>query len=377
MGMRAGPMRIQFFVTELGRGGAETQLKRVAEVLSRRGHHVAVLSLMTPVGYVPELRAEGVEVETLDLRRGRPTARALVEARRAVARFAPDVICSFLFHATLLGAAVAGRRPVVSSIRDPSFGGRSRLLLCSGLARAGLIRRVVANNHTVTRQLVDGGHFAAETAQCIPNGLEVPARGDDPAARERTRASLGVGEGEFLWLHVGNFQAPKDHPNLLGAFERVVGEAPDARLRMVGLGTPPDDVARILARDALGGGRAAHLGERSDVPALMEAADALVLSSSSEGLPNVIMEALSHGTPVVSTDVGGVRELVDHGASGYLVPPRDDKALAHGMLELMARSAVERERMGERGRQRILETYDLERVVDIWEALFRSLARPR
>ncbi|MGE0787943.1 MAG: glycosyltransferase, partial [Sandaracinaceae bacterium] len=221
------------------------------------------------------------------------------------------------------------------------------------------------------------GHFAARTVRYIPNGLSVGPGGLSDAARGDLRRSVGVGPEDFLWLHVGNFQAPKDHPNLLHAFEQVVGDRPDARLRMVGLGRPPAHVAEILARPALGHGRCAHLGERNDVPDLMQAADGLVLSSSSEGLPNVIMESLSLRTPVVSTDVGGVRELVEDRRSGILVPPGDHGALARGMLDLMSRPEDERAAMGRSGQQRILDTYDLDRVVDEWESLFASLATGR
>lgn len=369
-------MTIVFFVTELGRGGAETQLKRIAEVLRSRGNRVTVISLMPPVGYVEELREAAIAVESLGLRRGRPTGRALLRARRLVRRIRPDIVCCFLYHATLLGVgASAGLgAPLIASIRDPSFGSAARLRLARALVRAGLVRAVVANNETVTATLRHLHGFPPGAVHFIPNGLKLPSDLLGDEERRAARAALGIGDHEFLWLHVGNFQAPKDHANLLRAFERVVSARSDARLRMVGLGEPPPTVAELMLRPTIAS-RVAHLGERPDVLRLMQASDALVLSSSSEGLPNVVMEALGVATPVVSTRVGGVGELIEDGVTGILVTPRDDEALAAGMLRLMSIPDEERRRMQVSGRHRILERYDLDRVVDEWERLFASIAR--
>src|SRR5690554_3011365 len=95
------------------------------------------------------------------------------------------------------------------------------------------------------------------------------------------------------------------------------------------------------------------LGLREDVPALLAAADVFVLSSAHEGLPNVVMEALAAGLPVVATDVGGVRELVEEGISGFVVPPSDSEALAKGMADMMALDTRRRDEMGEAGRRHI------------------------
>lgn len=363
--------RIVFFVTELGRGGAETQLVRVALSLRKRGLELDVLSLMPPVGYVNELEEAGIPVHDLGLARGRPEARALLEAARVVRARRASVVCCFLYHATLLGTAAArlgGCHRVVSSIRDPSFGGPRRLRLAGGLTRLGLVEAVVANSRRVGDSLRASGMFREGALRVIPNGLELPTQRLDPAARAALRASLGIGEREFFWLHVGNFQAPKDHPNLLEGFARARQARPEARLRMVGLGVPPPHVAARMAAEDLREA-AAHLGERRDVPSLMEAADALVLASSSEGLPNVIMEAHAARTPVVATDVGGVRELLTPRRSGLLVPPRRADALGDAMVEMMEVSPEERARWAGEGRVHVEANYTIERVTDAWEAL--------
>jgi glycosyltransferase involved in cell wall biosynthesis len=115
------------------------------------------------------------------------------------------------------------------------------------------------------------------------------------------------------------------------------------------------------------------LGVRSDVEALLSAADGFVLSSAWEGMPNVVMEALAAGVPVVATQVGGVTELVEEGESGLLVRPRDPEALSQRMRELMSLISEQRQRMGLRGRDHIVASYSLQAMADRWLKLYQQL----
>jgi glycosyltransferase involved in cell wall biosynthesis len=113
------------------------------------------------------------------------------------------------------------------------------------------------------------------------------------------------------------------------------------------------------------------LGTRNDVPELMRAFDLFVLTSHSEGCPNVILEAMASGLPVVSTNVGGVPELVN-ADTGMLVPPRDDTTLAEAILRLLD-DPVRRQRMGEAGRRRAVEQFSLAQMIRAREELLSEL----
>ena len=116
------------------------------------------------------------------------------------------------------------------------------------------------------------------------------------------------------------------------------------------------------------------LGVRDDVPALVSAADAYVMSSAWEGMPMVLLEAAAGGLPVVTTRVGGNHEAVLDGTTGFLAPARDSGTLASAMSRLMALPAAERREMGERGREHVRANHGLTRVVDRWEALYREVS---
>ena len=111
------------------------------------------------------------------------------------------------------------------------------------------------------------------------------------------------------------------------------------------------------------------------MPALLDAADAFVLGSAWEGMPLVVGEAMAMQKPVVATDVGGVRELI--GDAGVLVPPKDSAALADAMLRIMQMPDGHRQAMGQAGRERIRQHFDMNTKAEEWEALYSRLFRDR
>jgi glycosyltransferase involved in cell wall biosynthesis len=116
------------------------------------------------------------------------------------------------------------------------------------------------------------------------------------------------------------------------------------------------------------------LGPYEDVHALLEQIDMLVLPSLSEGLPYILLEALAHKKPVVATSVGGTPEVIRHGHTGLLVPPRDSAALAQAIAQLLADPDAGRQ-LGERGQQLVLERFTIQQMLQSTEALYDELLR--
>jgi glycosyltransferase involved in cell wall biosynthesis len=114
------------------------------------------------------------------------------------------------------------------------------------------------------------------------------------------------------------------------------------------------------------------LGEREDVPDLLATSDVFVLSSRWEGLPRAIIEAMFAGLPVVATDVGGSAELVENGATGFVVEPRNPRALAEGLQKLLDDPMLRR-KMGEAGRRRALECFDIRTMLESTYMVYRTV----
>jgi glycosyltransferase involved in cell wall biosynthesis len=137
-----------------------------------------------------------------------------------------------------------------------------------------------------------------------------PARFDQPIARERVRAELGIPVTAPLFVHVGNAVAEKNHRRLIEIFAAIRAIAPASWLILAGTGTnSPDGVTARRSRELGVGDRVVGLGLRHDVPSLLKAADALLLPSTAEGLPGIVLEACAAGLPVLATDLPGVREV--------------------------------------------------------------------
>lgn len=185
------------------------------------------------------------------------------------------------------------------------------------------------------------------------------------------RRKLGAGPEDFLWVAIGRLHKAKGYPTLLEAFQKTVSQAPMSVMAIVGDGTDSSDLvcqAKELGIDD----KVRFLGARRDIPEILAASDSLVLSSHWEGMPNVVMEASAAGKPVVATDVGGVRELLVDGVSGFVVLPEDIEDLAAGMMKLMSLPTKDRERLGKNGQQHVFENYALDQVARQWEDLFES-----
>jgi glycosyltransferase involved in cell wall biosynthesis len=365
-GSDAQPLRIVLVTNTLARAGAEKQLVSLAAALRRRRHEVTVLSILEPTAYEEELSELGIPVV-----RARPApigrgVTSIVSGARVLRRCRPDVVVSFVYQANVL-ARVAGRFAgvpvVISSMRNEHFGGRGArrdrvLRLTDRLATISTTNSVITAQRIVARGVVD-----AQRLVVIPNAIDVqemtPSR-----SRAEVRDELGVPHDAFFWLSVGRLEPQKDHMALLSALS-LIQDRSGVHVAIAGRGAERANLERAV-RELKLGDQVHLLGLRADIADLLGASDAFVLSSRYEGLPNVVMEAMAAGRPVVGTDVGGMSELVRHGVSGYLVAPRAPMRLSEAMETLMRLPDDARTAMGLEGRAALAHRHAPSRVMDQW-----------
>ena len=369
--------RVVILTSALAYGGAEVQLVRLALALRTRGWVVDIVMMLPSEAFVSELKAQGVGLHSLGMRRGSDVRGGLAGVRglagtvTLLRQLRPDLLVSFNFPGNALGR-VAGRLagvPVISSIRNEFFGGarRERFMRVTNFVDAA----TTTNSQLAADSLVRRGVVKRDKLHLTPNGLTEAQFQTYPAEAQHLRQALGVTEDTFLWVAVGRLEPQKAYPNLLGAFKRLGSGDTKVALLIAGQGRLHGDLELLLTSLGLSG-QVRLLGLRKDVPVLLSAADAFVLASSWEGLPNVLMEALAAATPAVATRVGGVEELLQAG-TGYTARPGDPEALAGAMRRMIDHSPEERAAMGKKGQAFVRERYGMERVVDIWEGLFLDL----
>jgi glycosyltransferase involved in cell wall biosynthesis len=186
-----------------------------------------------------------------------------------------------------------------------------------------------------------------------------------------TRRVLGIAESRFVVGWIGRMTGVKRTDDVLLAVRGLRERGVDAVLCMVGDG-PDRDAVEQRAHDLDIVRHCLFVGYQDEVAPYYAAFDALILPSANEGTPVSAIEALAGGRPVVATRVGGVPDVVRDGVDGYLVEPGDVDAMADRLAEL-ARDSELRARMGAAGRERVLERYSVERLLDDVDRLYRSL----
>jgi glycosyltransferase involved in cell wall biosynthesis len=405
--MTPQPRRVVLVTNGLTQAGAETQLMRLAAVLRHHGDEVGLLSILPTEAFTDELAALDIPVAHLRVRSPMRGPSAIQAATQVLRSWRPDIVISFVYQANVLGrlaGRLAGVPVVISSVRNEWFGGRSRELVMRGTDRLSTI--TTTNSRVAAERLIERRIVPRHRLVVIPNGVDLAPFQHAGAARAATRAELGIADGQFVWLAAGRLEAQKDYPTLLAALAALsavplgsAGAALTAPSAGTALSAP--SAGASSARSGLdhclliaGKGRLRHeleaaaaelglgprvrfLGVRSDIPELIAASDAVVLSSRFEGLPNVVMEAMAGARPVVATRVGGAPELVEDGVSGILVHPGDPDALASAMQQVMAAPELQRHAMGGRGQSIVSERFGLAAMGESWLRLLeRFPSRP-
>jgi len=285
----------------------------------------------------------------------------------ALWRLRPDVVFSSSVDAQVIGQLVARRAGARHVTAEHGGVGIPRTFHRRLLVRlvAPRVDAVVAVSASQLPELRALG-FPGERIHVIANGIPVPA----PArSRDDVRAELGAGPDNVIALLVAALRPEKR----AGRFVEAVLAARRREPNLVGVvaGSGPE-LAHVRALAAEAPEAVRVLGQRHDVPDLIEAADVVCLASAFEGLPMTVLEAMALARPLVATAVGGVPEAAGDG--GWLVPPGDDEALADALVAA-ARDPDARRAAGEAGRARYLEHYSLERMVESYSELLDRLTR--
>jgi glycosyltransferase involved in cell wall biosynthesis len=358
-------MKLALVSPSMGFGGAERLVAMLVGGLAARGHEVALLA---PRG---ELDADlrGVEHERIEVQdHGRGARGAVTTAlalARALRRLGPDLVHAQNVKSTALvrGALLPGRRPRLLSTFHGVEPGEYR--------RAALLLRAADGVACVSEDLLEGivaAGLPRARAELIGNA--VPLADELPAAeRQRLDRELALGPGPVVTI-AGRLVPQKAHERFVVAARRIADEVPGAKLLIVGDGPRRAEIEALV--DAAGlGERVAMTGGRSDAREIIARSDVLVFSSDWEGLSIAALEALAAGTPIVATDVHGMRELLADGA-GAVVALDDGTALGERVVALLE-DAPERAAMGAAGRALVGQRYSLERMLDAYEAAYGRL----
>jgi glycosyltransferase involved in cell wall biosynthesis/acetyl esterase/lipase len=346
--MRPPRIRLVVLLEDLEFGGTQRYAMHLLQRLDRNWFAPEVWVLRGGDDLLPPMQAAGVKVVYLS--RGRYVGpRALANLTMHLRHHRPDILYTLTALPNIWGRLLAGlmRIPVVSGYRSLMPNQHERLL-------SRFSARIIANAEAVKERMAGRLGIAPDQVTVIPNGVDTGVFTPDAACRSAMP----------LVVCVARMVGEKDIPTLLEAFRIAGTQVPAAEFAIIGNGP--------LALAPQAGVR--FLPATDDIRALLRRAWVFALASRSEASPNVVLEAMACGLPVVATRVGGIPELVVEEKTGLLAPVGDPAALAAALVRLL-KDDVTRKSMGDAGRQRALRDFPVTRMVTRTEQVLREVAQ--
>ncbi|MDI6808904.1 MAG: glycosyltransferase [Candidatus Eisenbacteria bacterium] len=366
---------VVFLASTLPTGGAEKMFVGIAEGLKTKGFQVRVVCLkeagelgsmvmQSGVELIEGVMAERASVSGFlrlcgILRKLDPAILYVLDHRNAVV--------AGTLASILLG--VKGRLVAVHSTR--LWGGRKSLQFPIPLLLP-FVEKVIAVSDSQREYLSSEEGIPLTRMKVVRNGIDLSAfRNGDSSDSMRTE--LNIPKGVPIVGCVAGLRPEKGHFILFSAAKELLSTFGDCIFLLVGSGTMSEELKSEAQRLGIAS-NVIFAGRRENVPELLRLMDVFVLPSLPvvETAPLSVMEAMACGRAVVATDVGSLREIVEDGATGLLVPPGDSHSLALALKSLLADSAKRKE-MGRMGKERAAKEFDFARVVDETECLFEEI----
>ncbi|MEO2031964.1 MAG: glycosyltransferase [Planctomycetaceae bacterium] len=354
--------RVTFCITELDPGGAERALVKIAVGLRGLGWQVNVVSLRNAGYLAGQLRDAHIPVAALECG-GFLDVRAVFRLVRVLKEQQPQLLVCFLHHANIAGriaGRLAGVPVMVSGIRVAD---RRKSVIWTDRLTRGLTRKYVAVSRHVADLHADRCGIAAQDMAVIYNGVDVK----EPPSLAGDRQ-----DSQFRILFVGRLTPQKQPQNLVSAVAAFPDELKNRTVvNILGNGSLRDELEHQISSAALEKRIRLH-GYQSNVTDWMAHADVLALPSAWEGLPNVVLEAMANGLPVVATAVDGVSELIESGVTGWLIPPNDIAALADALMTVAADAELRR-RVANRAFEAVQQRFRWDITINAFDELLLDL----
>lgn len=357
-------MKILYVITSLTQGGAQRIVCDLADAMFEKGHEVKIAYLTGQV--ITQPTNKEIELVNIKLINGLSLPKSYLALARTVKKYEPDVVHSHMVHANTLSRLVRITTPIkklISTAHNSNEGGLLRMI---GYRVTHSLSDTTTNvSNTAVKSYEKKLAVPKGSMKTVYNGINFERFTYQYDAKQSILDELELQSNTRLILAVGRLHAQKNYPSLLRAIKTLQRKVDfPFFLLIAGEGELHNDLERLIVDLELTD-KVKLLGSRNDIPTLMSAADLFVLSSDYEGLPTVLIEALACECQVVSTDVSGVREIVDDYAT--IVPPQNSDLLAQAVLEKL--SKIERNLSG---RQYVLNKFGIEKSLEKWLKLYNG-----
>lgn len=366
--------KILYVTTSTALGGAEKTLSLIAGSLNRAEFEVSGVVSLKPVGFYGErMREAGLRVDVFGMER-MPRLSDLTRLREIIEETKPDVVHAFLYTGIQL-ARMAKRLSAhpFKLVTSPRAIFRFRGPLLRNIDRflKGGDDLLVSECEASRRYLIEEMGYRPERIVTVLNGVDPGECAPQAGDRERVRKALGLTDKEFLVGTIGRMHPQKDPEALIEAVSSLLSGHPELRAILIGDGPLQTPLGAKLMHAGLSD-KIWLVGAKPQAREWLAAMDLFVLPSRYEGLPNVVLEAMGAGLPVVATAVDGTVEVVEDRKNGLLVAPGKPQELASAIQTLVEDPGLRR-KLADAGRADLARRFTLARMIREYEEAYRRL----
>jgi glycosyltransferase involved in cell wall biosynthesis len=369
-------LKILYIISNLGNGGAELSLKRLAIFLSKnKVYEIKVVSLSTKGNIAEELEKHGIAVDVINFS-GILIPLSIIRLFIYIKNFNPNIIHTWMYHADLIGGIlgkIAGVNKIYWSIRNTDipqgkFSTTSFIRFINAIISSYIPNLIICNSQSGLMSHKYLG-FCSKKMIVIPNSY-VFQKYSTEYSKEEFITKFKLSDKNIIIAGIGRFDKLKDFKNFITASKKVTDIFPNTRYLLIGKNMDYKNTTLInwikeyntLENFIL-------LGHRNDINFfLQEIIDIFCLSSESEGFPNVLIEAMASEVPCVVTNVGDVKLILEN--NGIVVPPKNSEALAIGLIKMIQTPLYIKIQYGKNNKSIVNTKYSIENIIYLYNKLY-------
>lgn len=369
--MNSEKKRILHIIQSLKSGGCENMLLRTLPLLREKfDHHIITLKELGELA--PRFVENGIPVTTIHQSNlfNIPSYQKLLSE---TLQFSPDIIITYLFHADMIGRLFVRQKlnvPVIPFLRTTYNHPKYLIARILEWLTKSLVNQYLANSEAVKEFYVKNIGVPPEKITVIPNGIDVEYFNSiipSPGLKQ----SLSIKPDDFVIICVANLHINKGHRYLLEAFESIFQKHPESYLLLIGEGQERNNLENQIKRYQ-SKEKILFLGQRTDVPQLLKISDLFVLPTLFEGQSNAILEAMTSGIPIITTDIPENRILIKNSFTGLLVEPKNVSSLTSAIWSIIKDRSLAK-KLSNSAHAAIYEKHSLQSIKKIWNNFFSAL----
>lgn len=386
MRKKTSQIHVVHIITSLAADGTGSMLYQLLTHTNRRQFFPVVISLETETPLARKIRSHGIPVHCLNMVNSLSSGWHILRLVRLLRELTPDIIQGWMYHgnlaASIANLALSNHYPVLWNIRQSLYGLEHENIpkqwaIRLSAKRSSKPERILYNSYLSAEQHTNFGFDESKT-HIIANGIDTGNFVPNPFAGHTIRESLSIPPDDFVIGMVAHYHPMKNYTLFLEA-ANFLGKH-QQRVHFVLAGQQVDRSNRefntFLARHPHLQGRLHLLGQREDIPAILNALDVFTLTSShGEGFPNTIGEAMACGIPCIATDIGDTPRII--GNTGQTLTAATPSQLAFAWLEWIRAGKTWRQEQGQRAAQRIRRHYDIRDITTQYQELYKEILQER